>query len=67
MKIDHTTKTLKRQYAERIEMGRDLREQTSRQAHADYQLSPNGRNQVAVFEESDQGSAPDLVSIYMVV
>ena len=55
--------TQERQSAERIEMGRALREQTPRQAHADYQLSPNDRDPIAILEESNQGRVPDLVPI----
>jgi uncharacterized protein (DUF2252 family) len=55
--------TLVYQSAERIEMGRALREKAPRQAHADYSLSPNGRDPVAILEESNRGRVPDLVPI----
>jgi uncharacterized protein (DUF2252 family) len=48
---------------ERLAMGRALREQAPREAHAEFQLSPNGRDVVAILEESNEGRLPELVPI----
>jgi uncharacterized protein (DUF2252 family) len=57
------SETLLLSSSERIEMGRALREKAPRQAHADYQLSPNNRDPVEILEESNRGRVPDLVPI----
>ncbi len=50
--------------AERIEMGKALREQTPRAISRRLcSLSPNRRDPVAILEESNQGRVPDLVPI----
>jgi len=58
-----TSDALRHSSEERIEMGRGLREKVPRQAHADYQLSPNRRDPIAILEESNQGRVPELVPI----
>ncbi len=37
-------------------MGRSLRDQVPRQAHADYRLSPRKRDPVAILEEFEPGA-----------
>lgn len=54
---------LLRPSVERMEIGRALRKNAPRQAHADYQLSPNNRDPVEILEESSRGRVPDLVPI----
>jgi len=48
---------------ERMEMGRELRKETPRQAHAEFQFSPNGRDPIALLEASNQGRVPHLIPI----
>ena len=49
--------------SKRMEMGRALREQVPRQAHADFQLPTPGRDVVSILEESNQGRMANLVPI----
>jgi uncharacterized protein (DUF2252 family) len=58
-----TNEILKQGSAERIEMGRALRESALRQAHADFQLPSKDRDPIAILEESNQGRVADLVPI----
>lgn len=57
------TDTLELPALERLEMGRAWREKVPRQAHAEYELSPNGRDPLAILEQSNQGRLPDLIPI----
>lgn len=54
---------LKYPFEERLEMGRALRDNLPRQAHAEYQLSPKDRDPIAILEQSNQGRLPDLIPI----
>lgn len=59
----HENKTLVYSSSERIEMGRALREQTPRVAHADWQPASDRRDPIDILEESNQGRVPDLIPI----
>jgi uncharacterized protein (DUF2252 family) len=47
----------------RLEMGRALRDKTSRQAHAEYQLSASHRDAIEILEESNRGRMEALIPI----
>jgi uncharacterized protein (DUF2252 family) len=57
------SQTLKYQTGERFEMGRAMRNDAPRQDHAEYTLSPHGRDPVAILEQSSQGRVPGLLPI----
>jgi uncharacterized protein (DUF2252 family) len=50
-------------YGERIELGRALRAQTPRAAHAEWQPPASRRDPIDILEESSQGRTPHLVPI----
>jgi uncharacterized protein (DUF2252 family) len=49
--------------AERIEMGRSLRNKAPRSSHAEWKPAPDRRDIVDILEESSRGRVPDLVPI----
>jgi len=46
-----------------MEMGRALRTEVPREAHAEYEFTPNGRDPIAILEASNQGRVPELIPI----
>jgi len=49
--------------AEQVEVGRALRKETPRSSHADWQPPANGRDPVAILEQSNATRVPELVPI----
>ena len=49
--------------SERSEMGKTLREQAPRAAHAAWKPASNRRDPIAVLEESSLGRVPELIPI----
>src|SRR5262245_45953365 len=49
--------------AERLQAGKALREKVPRASHAPWQAGANGRDPVALIEESSRGRIPELIRL----